>query len=57
MNEIKTEIFNEDLPKDKQIFGLSNYSVTSKYYDDINGLVADKMEDEAGSVANKEFLG
>ena len=44
MCEIKTEDVFEDFSKDKEIFDFSNYSAKSKYYDDSNKLVVDKME-------------
>ena len=39
------------------MFDFSNYSTKSKYYDDSNKLVIDKMEDETGGVAIGEFFG
>ena len=44
MGEIKTEDVFEDFSKDKEIFDFSNYSAKSKYYDDSNKLVIDKMK-------------
>ena len=44
MCEIKTEDVFEDFSKDKEIFDFSNYSAKSKYYDDSNILVIDKMK-------------
>ena len=44
MCEIKTEDVFEDFSKDKEIFDFSNYSAKSKYYDDSNNLVVDKMK-------------
>ena len=44
MCEIKTEDVFEDFSKDKEIFDFSNYSAKSKYYDDSNKLVVDKMK-------------
>ena len=44
MCEIKTEDVFEDFSKDKEIFDFSNYSAKSKYYDDSNKLVFDKMK-------------
>ena len=44
MCEIKTEDVFEDFSKDKEIFDFSNYSAKSKYYDDSNKLVIDKMK-------------
>ena len=34
MHEIKTEDVCKDFSKDKEMFGFSNYSTKSKYYDD-----------------------
>ena len=39
------------------MFDFSNYSADSKYYDDSNKLVVDKMKDETCDVAIKEFVG
>ena len=39
MHEIKTEGFYGDFSKDKEMFGFSNYSTTSKSYDEFNKLV------------------
>ena len=44
MCEIKTEDVFEDFSKDKEIFDFNNYSAKSKYYDDSNKLVVDKMK-------------
>ena len=38
------------------MFDFSNYSSNSKYYDDSNGLVIDKMKDETGGAAIEEFV-
>ena len=55
--EIKTEDVFEDFSKDKKMFDFSNYSTKPKYYDNSNKLVVDKMKDETGGVAIKEFVG
>ena len=39
------------------MFDLSNHSADSKYHDDSNKLMTDKMKDETGGVAIKEFAG
>ena len=57
MYEIKTEDVYEDFSKDKEMFDLSNHSADSKYHDDSNKLMTDKMKDETGGVAIKEFAG
>ena len=57
MCEIKTEYVSENFSKDKRIFDFSNcfdFS-KSKYYDDSNKFVADKMRDETAGVINDEF--
>ena len=38
------------------MFDFSNYSEKSKYYDDSNKLVVDKMKDKKGGVAIKKFI-
>ena len=57
MCEIKTEYVYENFRKDKRIFDFSNYFdfSKSKYYDDSNKFVADKMRDETAGVTNDEF--
>ena len=54
--EIITKDVYEDFSKDKEMFGFSNHSTNSKYYDDSNELVVGKMKDETSVVAVKEFL-
>ena len=39
------------------MFDFSNYSPTSKYYDDSNKLVVGNMKDQAAGIAIKEFFG
>ena len=51
--EIITKDVYEDFSKDKEMFGFSNHSTNSKYYDDSNKLVVGKMKDETGVVAVK----
>ena len=57
MYEIKTEDVCEDLSSSKEMFHFSNYSTKSKYYDNSNKLVVDKMKGETACVAIEEFLG
>ena len=38
------------------MFDFSNYSTKSKYYDNSNKLVIEKMKDETGGVAIEEFI-
>ena len=56
MYEIKTENVYKDFRKDKAMFGFSNYSAKSKYYDDLNKLVVRKMKNKTVGVALKEFV-
>ena len=57
MYEIRTEDVYEDFSSDKQIFDFSNYSIKSKYYDNLNKLNIGKMKDETGGVAIEEYVG
>ena len=50
-------MFYEDFSSNKEMFGFSNYFSKSKYYDDSNKLVIDKMKDETGRVAIEESVG
>ena len=56
MHEFKTEDFEEDFSSDKEMFDFWNYSTKSKYYDNSNKLVIDKMKDETTGVAVKQFF-
>ena len=56
MYEIKIEDVYESFSSDKEMFNFSNYSTNSKYYYSSNKLVIDKMKDETGGVAIKEFV-
>ena len=56
MNEIKTEDVYEDFCNDKEILDFRNYSTNSKYYDNSNKLVVDKMTYETVGVAIAEFV-
>ena len=57
MYEIKTEDVYKIFCNDKKMFNYSNYSTKSKYYDNSNKLVVDKMKDETAGVAIEEFVG
>ena len=50
MYENKTEDVYKDFSSDKEIFDFNNYSTKSKYYDNSNKLVVDKMKDQTSSV-------
>ena len=39
------------------MFDFSNYSIKSKYYDNLNKLNIGKMKDKAGGVAIEEYVG
>ena len=56
MCEIKTEDVYGDFGEDKSIFDFSNFSFTSKYYDDLNKYVVGKMKDKTGGIANEEIV-
>ena len=56
MYEIKTEDAYEDFSSNKEMFDFSNYSTKSKYYNDSNKLVIEKMQNETGGVATEEFV-
>ena len=43
--------------KTKKMLDFNNYSIKSKYQDNSNKLVIDKMKDETAGVATKEFVG
>ena len=51
MYEIKTEDVYEDFSDDKEMLDFSNYSVNSKYYDNLNKLLVGNMKDKATGVA------
>ena len=57
MYEIKIEDVYKDFSNDKEMFGFSNYSNKSKYYNNSNKLVVVKMIDETAGVAIEEFVG
>ena len=40
-----------------EMFGFSNYSSKSRFYDDSNKLVIDKIKDGTGRVLTEEFVG
>ena len=56
MYDIKTKDVYEDFSNDKEMFGYSNYSTWSKYYDS-HKLVVGRMKDETAGDAIKEFVG
>ena len=56
MHEIKTGDVYEDPSNDTEIFDFNNYFLKSKYYDDSNKLVVDKLKDEIRGVAVEEFV-
>ena len=51
MYETKTENVYENFNTNKEKFDFSNYSTTSKYYNNSNKLIIEKMKDETGSAA------
>ena len=55
MYEIKTKEVYENFSKDKQMLGFSNYSTKSKYHDDSNKLVVDKIKDEIAGLLLKNL--
>ena len=57
MYETKTENVYENFSTNKEKFDFSNYSTTSKYYNNSNKLIIEKMKDETGSAAIEEFVG
>ena len=61
MYEIKTEDVYKDFTNDKEMFDFNIYSTNiysnkSKYHDNSNKLVVDKMKDETAGVAIEEFF-
>ena len=56
MYEIKTKDVSNNFSSSKEMFCFINYLSKSKYYDDANKLVIDKINDEAGGVAIEEFV-
>ena len=55
--EIKPENVYEEFFKWKDLFDFSNYSKDSKFFDETNKKVIDKMKDEFGGVIVNEFAG
>ena len=51
MYKIKTEDVYEDFSSNKEMFGFSNYSTKSKYFDNLKQLVIWKMKDEIWGIA------
>ena len=56
VNEIETKIVYDDFSKNKEMFYFSKYSQKSKFHDNSNALVVDKINDEMGGVAIHEFV-
>ena len=48
--KIEAENVYEDLRKDEKLLDFVNYQKDSKYYNDANNLVVDKMKDKASGV-------
>ena len=55
--EIKSENIYEELFKQKDLFGFSNYSEDSKFFDRTNKKAIGNMKDEFGRVIATEFFG
>ena len=56
MYKIGTENVYGDFYKDKELFDFSNYRKDSKYYNNANNLVVDKMKDETCGMPIKGFV-
>ena len=50
-------MFMKSFFKSKDLFDFSNYSKDSKFFDETNKKVIDKMKDEFGGVIVTEFVG
>ena len=48
MYEIKTEDVYKDSSGNKEMFDFSNYSIKSKYYNNLDKIVIGKLQDETG---------
>ena len=57
MHETKTEDLYENFSKNKETLVFNNYSTKTKGYDNSNKLVAGKMKNKTGGVANQELIG
>ena len=55
--EIKSKDVYKDFSKVKEMFDLGNYSAKSKYDNDLNKLVVDKMKEKTAGVSIKKFVG
>ena len=55
--EIKSENVYKEFYKWKDLFGFSNYSKGSTFYDDTNKKVVGKMKVEYGGAIIDEFIG
>ena len=57
MYKIEVEIFSEDFYKDKELFDLFVYPKDSKFCNNTNNLVVNKMEDETCDMSIRAFVG
>ena len=57
MYEIETEDVYKDSSSNKEMFDFSNYSIKSKYYNNLDKIVIVKVKDKTGHVAIEEFVG
>ena len=55
--EIKSENVYKEFYKWKDLFGFSNHSKDSRFYDDTNKNVIGKMKDEYGGTIIDQFIG
>ena len=56
MYEIETENLYDGFSKNKEMFGFSDYSAKSIYYNDSKPLVVGNIKDEMGDIAAEEFV-
>ena len=56
-DEIKSKNVYEEFFKWKDLFDFSNYSKDSRFFNDTNKKVMDKMKDEFGGIIVSEFVG
>ena len=57
MYAMKTEDVYGNFSSNKEMFDFRDYSINSKYYDDLNKLVVGKVKDETASVVIEELAG
>ena len=57
MYKIEVEIFSEDFYKNKELFDLFVYPKDSKFCNNTNNLVVNKMEDETCDMSIRDFVG